>query len=234
MLGGFYNFAVVPFPSVAEEGIGMKKIVAVNASPRPKWNTAQLVREAAQGAADAGADIDVIDLYKLEPFMGCRSCFACMTERHFDRCAVKDGLTETLDKIRGADGLILGSPNYFGRPTAGFRALYERLCFQHLTYDVARLSSNERQIPVLFIMTSNAAEEAYSALGYDAMIEEHVQTLGKLIGPVRTFVSGNTLQTNRYDTFNWTMFDIESKQHRHEEVFPAELAQVRKLAAEMF
>ena len=34
----------------------MKKVVAVNASPRVKWNTAQLVRAAAQGAEEAGAD----------------------------------------------------------------------------------------------------------------------------------------------------------------------------------
>ena len=125
----------------------MKKVVAINASPRTTWNTAQLVRAAAQGATEAGAEVDVVDLYKLEPFMGCRSCFACMTKGHFGSCAIKDGLAETLAEIREADGLVLGSPNYFGRPTAGFRALYERLCFQHLTYDLKQFSSNERSIP---------------------------------------------------------------------------------------
>lgn len=212
----------------------MKKVIAINASPRAKWNTAQLVREAAQGAVDAGAEIEVIDLYKLEPFMGCRSCFACMTEKRFGICAVKDGLTDTLAKIREADGLILGSPNYFGRPTAGFRALYERLCFQHLTYNVEKFCSNDRFIPVLFIMTSNAPVETYAANGYDAMIEEHVRTLERFIGPVKTFFSGNTLQTDHYEKFDWTLFDIEGKKLRHEEVFPEELAQVRKLAASMF
>ena len=212
----------------------MKKIVAINASPRVKWNTAQLVREAAKGAEDAGAEVEVIDLYKLEPFMGCRSCFHCMTEKNFDTCVIRDGLAETLAKIREADGLILGTPNYFGRPTAGFRALFERLCFQHLTYNVEKFNSNERSIPVLFIMTSNAPAETYAANGYDAMIEEHVKTLQTFIGPVKTFVSGNTLQTEHYDRYDWTLFDIEAKQQRHEEVFPEELAEVRSLAASMF
>ena len=143
-------------------------------------------------------------------------------------------MTETLDKIAKADGLILGTPNYFSRPTAGFRALYERLLFQHLTYDVAKFSSNERSIPVLFIMTSNAPAEGYDQLGYTAMIEEHVQALNRFIGPTTSFVSGNTLQTDRYDKFNWTMFDVETKQLRHEEVFPQELAQVRELASQLF
>ena len=212
----------------------MKKVIAINASPRIKWNTAQLVREAAQGAEDAGAEVEVVDLYRLEPFMGCRSCFHCMTEKHFDVCVIKDGLADTLAKIREADGLILGTPNYFGRPTAGFRALYERLCFQHLTYNVEKFNSNERSIPVLFIMTSNAPAETYAENGYDAMIEEHVKTLQTFIGPVKTFVSGNTLQTDRYDRYDWTLFDVEAKQQRHEEVFPEELAEVRSLASSMF
>ena len=33
----------------------MKKIVAVNGSPRSAWNTAALVREAAKGAESEGA-----------------------------------------------------------------------------------------------------------------------------------------------------------------------------------
>ena len=211
-----------------------KKIVAINCSPRAKWNTAQLVREAAAGAADAGAEVEVIDLYKLEPFMGCRSCFACKLPKAYGKCVYKDGLAETLEKLRECDGMILGSPNYFGRPTAGFRALYERLVFQYLTYRMEPRCCNKRPVPVLFIMTSNCPEESYEQTGYDEMMAEHEMTLRSFIGPVTTFISGNTLQTDHYDKFDWTMFDAEDKQRRHEEVFPQELAQVRELAASVF
>ena len=44
----------------------MKKIVAINCSPRTTWNTATLVREAAKGAQEQGAEIEVFDLYRLE------------------------------------------------------------------------------------------------------------------------------------------------------------------------
>ena len=211
-----------------------KKVIAVNASPRATWNTAQLVHEAAKGAEDAGAEIEVVDLYKLEPFMGCRSCFACMTEKCYDTCAIRDGLTELLAKLREADGIILGTPNYFGRPTAGFRALYERLCFQHLTYRREKFCSNEHLVPVLFIMTSNAPEEFYDQNGYTAMVEEHVRTLSTFVGPTTPFVAGDTLQTDRYDRFDWTIFDVEAKQRRHETVFPDELARARETAAKLF
>ena len=45
----------------------MKKIVAINCSPRTTWNTAALVREAVKGDKEQGAEITIIDLYKSSP-----------------------------------------------------------------------------------------------------------------------------------------------------------------------
>ena len=39
----------------------MKKIIAINASPRTTWNTATLVREAAKGAESEGAEVKVFE-----------------------------------------------------------------------------------------------------------------------------------------------------------------------------
>jgi len=160
----------------------MKYIVAVNASPRSGWNTSQLVEAAAKGAKEAGATVDIIDLYKLEPFQGCISCFGCKLPRTFGRCVSKDGLSEVLDKIRKADGLILGSPNYLGNLTAGFRALYERLIFQSLTYNKERPNCNEHMIPVLLITTSNCDESIYDKIGYTSMLEGYKQMLERFVG----------------------------------------------------
>ena len=112
----------------------MKKIVAINASPRINWNTSQLVMEAANGAKSEGAEIQLYHLYKLEKFTGCISCFGCKLPEFQGKCICKDGLTNVLEDIRIADGLIIGTPNYLGDVSAGFRALYERLIFQSLTY----------------------------------------------------------------------------------------------------
>ena len=112
----------------------MKKIVAVNCSPRPAWNTGTLIREAANGAASEGAEIKVFDLYQLEKFTGCVSCFGCKLPPHYGECVCRDGLAPVLEEIRTADGLILGTPNYLGDGSAGFRALYERLIFPSHTY----------------------------------------------------------------------------------------------------
>ena len=133
-----------------------------------------------------------------------------------------------LDAIREADGLIIGSPNYLSETTASFRALYERLIFQNLTYNVERPCCNEHPIPVLFIMTSNAPDDMYAGL-----VETYKQTLSRFVGPAKTFVCGNTLQLKDYSKtdWEWTMFNPEEKQRRHEEVFPQERLAVRELGA---
>ncbi len=211
----------------------MKKIIAINASPRTGWNTSDLVREAAKGAESAGAEVKVFDLYKLDNFTGCISCFGCKLPQHQGVCICKDGLTDVLEEIRTADGLIIGTPNYLGDATAAFRALYERLIFQYITYKLEPRSYNNRRIPVLFVMTSNCAEEIYSRIGYDIVLEKYKNTLNGMIGPTKVMISGDTLQVNDYDKYNWTMFEPEAKKARREEVFPKELEQAFLLGADM-
>ena len=211
----------------------MKKIVAVNCSPRASWNTAALVREAAKGAEQEGAQVTVIDLYKLEKFTGCVSCFGCKLPGNLGRCVCRDDLFGVLEEIRTADGLILGTPNYLGDVSAGFRALYERLIFQSLTYKREVRNYNERKIPVLMIMTSNAAEEYYPNIGYDKMLQGYQNMLSSFVGETKLLISADTLQVNDYSRYNWTMFDPEAKKQRHETVFPQDKQKAFDFGVEM-
>lgn len=211
----------------------MKHIVAINASPRTTWNTATLVQEAAKGVESEGAQVTYFNLYQLEKFTGCISCFGCKLPEHQGVCICKDGLAPVLEAIRTADGLIIGTPNYLGDVSAAFRSFYERLIFQSLTYKVDPRCYNTRRIPVLLIMTSNCAEEYYSKIGYDAMLENYKNTLTGMVGPTTVMVSGDTLQVKDYSKYQWTMFDPEAKKTRHETVFPEELKKAFALGAEM-
>ena len=198
----------------------MKKIVAINCSPRSTWNTATLVREAAKGAEAQGAKIEIIDLYKLEKFTGCVSCFGCKLPQSLGKCVCKDGL-------------IIGSPNYLGDVTAGFRALFERLIFQALTYKTEFRSYNEKQIPVLMIMTSNASEDFYAQIGYDAMLQRYQGSFNTFVGPTKILISSDTLQVKEYSRYNWTMFNPAHKQERHATVFPEDKKKAFALGEQM-
>lgn len=211
----------------------MKTIVAINASPRTEWNTGTLIRDAADGAKSEGAEIKVFDLYKLEKYTGCISCFGCKLAPNEGKCIYKDGLSPVLEAIRNADGLIIGSPNYLGDVSAGFRALYERLIFQSLTYKTDPRSYNERKIPVLFIMTSNTPKEFYAPAGYRKMLRGYQKSLEAFVGNTKLFIAGNTLQVKDYSRFNWTMFNPNAKKEHHDKVFPEERKKVFALGAEM-
>lgn len=211
----------------------MKKIVAVNASPRKEWNTGTLIREAARGAKEQSAEVQIFDLYGLEKYTGCISCFGCKLPAHQGVCIYKDGLAPLLEKIRNADGLIIGTPNYLGDVSAAFRSLYERLIFQSLTYKIEPQNYNKRRIPVLLIMTSNCSEEFYSQIGYDKMLENYRNTLNRIVGPTKVMISGDTLQVKDYSKYDWTMFDSEAKKKRHDEVFPNDMNKAFMLGSEM-
>jgi len=209
------------------------KIVTVNASPRIVWNTASLVREAAAGAASEGAIIKHFDLYRLENFTGCVSCFGCKTRDHLGECICNDGLKPVLDEIRSADGLFIGTPNYLGDVSAAFRAMYERLIFQSLSYKNDPRCYNEHRIPVLLIMTSNAPEELYDKIGYDKMLEGYRNTLSGFVGNTVIMISGDTLQVNDYEKYSWTMFDADAKRERHDNIFPQEKKRAFEFGADM-
>ena len=211
----------------------MKKIIAVNASPRVNWNTSKLVMEAVRGAKSQGAEVKVYNLYQLDKFTGCISCFGCKLPQHLGKCICRDGLTEILDEIRSADGLILGTPNYLGNISAGLRALYERLIFQSLTYKLEPRSYNNHMIPVLFIMTSNASEEYYDQIGYTDMLSDYRNSLNRFVGPTKIMISDNTLQVNNYDVYDWTMFDSEKKKEYHDKHFPDELKKAYNLGIDI-
>ena len=129
------------------------KVIAVNGSPRKKWNTATLLEKALEGAASRGAETELVHLYDLN-FKGCISCFACKTidGPSYGRCAVKDGLAPLLEKIAQADAMVLGSPIYYGTVTGETRSFMERLFFpfQHL-YRPARIHLPEEDLHGLYL-----------------------------------------------------------------------------------
>lgn len=211
----------------------MPKIIAINGSPRSGWNTGTLIRDAAEGAKEAGAEVEVIDLYRLGKYSGCISCFGCKREKNLGRCVCHDDLFPVLEKIREADGLILGTPVYLGEATAAFRALYERLVFQYISYKNEPRSYAERKIPVTLVFTGNAPEAFFSGPVYGKMVENYRNTLSGFIGPTKVLIAADTLQVEDYSSFGWTMFDPEAKKQRRAEVFPKERAEARRLGAEM-
>lgn len=136
------------------------KVIAINGSPRKKWNTAMLLEKALEGAASKGAETELVHLYDLD-YKGCTSCFSCKLKdgKSYGKCAMQDGLTPVLEKLATADAFVLGSPIYFGTVTGEMRSFMERLLFQYLAYTSPPSTTFARKIPTAFIYTMNISEE---------------------------------------------------------------------------
>jgi multimeric flavodoxin WrbA len=201
------------------------KIIGVNGSPRKGWNTHLLTEEALKGAASAGAETELVNLYDLN-FKGCISCFECKRKggKNLGRCAVKDELSPVLEKIESCDGLVLGSPIYINEVSASVRAFLERLTFQYVTYSKTRPTFFEGRIPSILIYTMNVSEAQADTMGYSARFKEYETRFERIIGgPAKTLVCTETWQTKDYDKYEMSMFDGDTRKKRREEIFPQDL-----------
>ncbi len=99
------------------------KVLAVNGSPRKKGNTQDMLDAAARELKTRGGSVEFIHLadYEVQPCNGCERCY----KKAWD-CPIDDDAAELLKKMAGSDGLLIGSPVYFGGVTAQLKALFDR------------------------------------------------------------------------------------------------------------
>lgn len=98
------------------------KVLAFNGSPRTGGNTATLLASLAEGAAAAGAEIEVVRVCELT-IQPCNACGGCDDS---GECVLVDDMTELYQAIKNADRLVLASPIYFYGLTAQLKALVDR------------------------------------------------------------------------------------------------------------
>jgi len=102
------------------------KVVAISSSPRRDGNTAILLRHVLAELDAAGIETELVQLAG-KSLSGCTGCLKCATALDNHCHGVKDdGVNECIDKMLAADGILLGTPVFFGDANATMRALIER------------------------------------------------------------------------------------------------------------
>jgi multimeric flavodoxin WrbA len=209
-------------------------VIAINGSPRKKWNTATLLSKALEGAASQGAETELVHLYDLD-FKGCINCFACKTRngKSYGTCALNDDLTPVLKKIANADALVIGSPIYFGSVTGELRTFLERLLFPYLTYTVPYGTLFPKRIATGFIFTMNVTEEQSKGLGYEYIFKSNERYAQLILGTAESLYSFDTCATDDYSKVLIESFDPVHKAQRRKEVFPQDCQKAYELGARL-
>lgn len=210
------------------------RALAINGSPRKKWNTATLLRKTLAGARAKGAKTELVHLYDLT-FKGCISCFSCkrIGGQNYGRCAVKDDLTPLLQQIRETDLLILGSPLYFHTESGEMRSFLERLLFPYVTYTPGYASIFPGRSMTALVYTMNVPEERMPAYHQDASVAATCGTMTRVFGNCEVLLCTDTLQFSDYSKYVSTAFDPAAKAKRREEVFPQDCARAYELGTRL-
>ena len=103
----------------------MYKVLLVNGSPHSNGCTATALNEMIKIFEDEGIETKLIHVGN-KNIRGCISCNSCSQK---GRCVFDDMVNETAAEFESADGLIVGSPVYYGSPNGTLLSFLDRLFY---------------------------------------------------------------------------------------------------------
>ena len=216
----------------------MKKVYAINGSPRKNKNTAQMLDKALDGVKSAFPNEEIIteriNLFDLN-FTSCKSCFACKRkdEKFLRTCALKDDLSPVLEKLKDADGLIIGSPIYYRTITGQLHSFYERLFFPYMLYKEGYPTLVEKKIPTACIYTMNVDEKGMNDFGITPHIKIWEDFLTQYFSKPLTAYAFNTYQFDDYSKYICDVFNEYDKAKYRDEHFEEDLDNAYKLGQKL-
>ncbi len=102
------------------------KVLLINGSPRGKGNTYIALSEVAKSLQANGIETEIVSI-GAKAVQGCIACGRC---KELGRCVFNDDLyNEVLEKLKEADGIVIGSPVYYAGPNGSLCALLDRLFY---------------------------------------------------------------------------------------------------------
>ncbi|MGE5371668.1 MAG: flavodoxin family protein [Solirubrobacterales bacterium] len=100
-------------------------ITAINGSPNKKGNTVYLLEEALKVCAELGAKTKLIHCAEALKGQKTPFCTACQTPCA-GKCGIDTPLAKAWDTVSVSDGIIMGSPVYFGTVSGQMKAFWDK------------------------------------------------------------------------------------------------------------
>lgn len=107
------------------KGKNMNKILLLNGSPHAHGCTAAALEEMIRTFEEEGMKTELIHVGN----KSIRGCVACGRCAELGKCVFDDIVNELAPKLEEADGLVMGSPVYYGSPNATLLACLDRLFY---------------------------------------------------------------------------------------------------------
>jgi len=148
------------------------KVLGISGSPRAGGNTDILVKSALDILAKEGIETDFLSLAgrPVQPCTACRGCGKGPTIRCVQDDPAFDGVIE---RIVEADGLLVGSPVYFGSATPQLMALLDRVGYVNRNNPVKRFL--RRKVGAAIVVARRAGHNfTFAQLNYFFLLSEMI------------------------------------------------------------
>lgn len=106
------------------------KVLLINGSPNIKGCTFTALSEVAKTLEKEGVETEIIQVGNKD----IRGCIACRQCKKTGKCVFNDLVNEVAPKLEEADGIVIGSPVYYGSPNGTVMSFVDRL-FYSTTFD---------------------------------------------------------------------------------------------------
>ena len=102
------------------------KVVGFNGSPRKDGNTSIAIKTVFNELKKEGIETELIHIGK-NPVYGCNACGVCLKNKDGFCTIDSDIINDCLKKMYESEGIIIGSPVYFGSVTPQVKAFIDRV-----------------------------------------------------------------------------------------------------------
>lgn len=101
------------------------KVLMLNGSPKENGNIALAFNEMGKIFEENNVDFEIVQLGKKD----IRGCIACGSCSNTGKCVFNDAVNEIAAKFEEADGLVVGSPVYYGSANGTLMSALQRLFY---------------------------------------------------------------------------------------------------------
>lgn len=104
------------------------KVVVFNGSPNREGNTWQALKMVTAGLEDEGIETEIVHVGN-QAIRGCTACYQCVKNKN-EQCVLPgDQVNAWIQKMKQADGIILGSPVHFSAIGGTMKSFLDRAFF---------------------------------------------------------------------------------------------------------
>ncbi len=104
------------------------KVLAINGSPNKNGNTYHAIKLVADELKEQGIETEILHIGN-QSIRGCIACYQCVKNKD-EKCAISnDCVNESIQKMKEADGIILGSPVHYAAMSGAMKAFLDRSFF---------------------------------------------------------------------------------------------------------